>query len=618
MSKLNLFKSVSLAAIFTVGALSTTATFAYNGEPRVLPEQGVDVTNAVVKAHKDIYDGLLGDITSNNTLAVKPIVTLNPYGTAPLSAYVGFWNADTSHSFEVSVTSKNSTVPITLSHVYTPDTGANLLVVSGLEPDTLNTITVKERDENTPFSYTYVYYLQTEPLAPTDAEMIDGEYVISGTPIFDVKYSDSDFSKRSDGIYMTSYFGRGHYGLDNNGDVRWALTNDVIPSFNFNTVGDGHYVSNGSTVVDNVTRPATNKTIYEWDIMGRVYSVTNMQYEAHHTTVLVDGNSSQLLLASEKSDYNDGAELTREDGVSIIDRATGTEINYYDFSKLLDINRAPTIINGDGDNRNDWAHLNAAYNDATQELIIASLRNQNVFVGITPLDNADATISFIAGSHHEWSTELEQYLLTPVDADGKVLYNPEDTADIDKADKEFWTWGQHGVTPLPSSVKGIVRVAMFDDGNYRSYDPDLQLVAADNWGCYVEYTIDLSKMTITKDAEWGKELGGIFYSSYVGNVFRDPVNGNMLINSGGAMVDGNGIPTELDSGTGPLDLDVDPYTSESRPIFVEVQQNEDGSYTKLFELVATSGRVKTPDDGEGNTWRIDMSNFFVIKKDLYE
>ncbi|MBL4815125.1 MAG: aryl-sulfate sulfotransferase, partial [Shewanella sp.] len=125
-------------------------------------------------------------------------------------------------------------------------------------------------------------------------------------------------------------------------------------------------------------------------------------------------------------------------------------------------------------------------------------------------------------------------------------------------------------------------------------------------------------MTITKDAEWGKELGGIFYSSYVGNVFRDPVNGNMLINSGGAMVDGNGIPTELDSGTGPLDLDVDPYTSESRPIFVEVQQNEDGSYTKLFELVATSGRVKTPDDGEGNTWRIDMSNFFVIKKDLYE
>ena len=264
--------------------------------------------------------------------------------------------------------------------------------------------------------------------------MVDGEYVISGTPIFDVKYSDSDFSKRSDGIYMTSYYGRGHYGLDNNGDVRWALTNDVIPSFNFNLVGDDRYVSNGSTVVDNVTvsSPATNKTIYEWDIMGRVYSVTNMQYEAHHTTILVDGDSSQLLLPSEKSDYNDGSELTREDGVSIIGRATGSEVNYYDFSKLLDINRASTIINGD--NRNDWTHLNAAYNDATQDLIIASLRNQNVFVGITPQDNADATISFIAGS-----PELEQYLLTPVNADGKALYNPEDTADIDKADKEFWT-----------------------------------------------------------------------------------------------------------------------------------------------------------------------------------
>ena len=607
-----------MAAIFTVTTLSTTVTLAYNGEPRVLPDQGIDDNNAVVTSHTEIYNGLLGELARINQPGQTAITTLNPYGTAPLSAYYGFWNDGLINSIEISVTSKNLGAPITLSYIYTTVDGANLVPVSGLEPDTLNTIIVGVTDADT--TQTFTFDLKTEPLPPTDAEMVDGEYVISGTPIFDVKHSDPDFSKRSDGIYMTSYYGRGHYGLDNNGDVRWALTNDVIPSFNFNLVGDGRYVSNGSTVVDNVTvsSPATNKTIYEWDIMGRVYSVTNMQYEAHHTTILVDGDSSQLLLPSEKSDYNDGAELTREDGVSIIDRATGTEVNYYDFSKLLDINRAPTIINGDGDNRNDWAHLNAAYNDATQDLIIASLRNQNVFVGITPQDNADAAISFIAGSHHEWSAELEQYLLTPVDSDGKALYNLEDAADIDKADKEFWTWGQHGVTPLPSSVKGIVKVAMFDDGNYRSYDPDLQLVAADNWGRYVEYTIDLSKMTIKKEAEWGKELGGIFYSSYVGNVFKDPINGNMLINSGGAMVDGNGIPTELDSGTGPLDPDVDPYTSESRPIFVEVQQNEDGSYTKLFELVATSGRVKTPDDGDGNTWRIDMSNFFVIKKGLYE
>ncbi|VEA40139.1 arylsulfatase [Salmonella enterica subsp. enterica] len=57
--------------------------------PREPINQKIDTNNALVLNHNAIYEQRLAEITQSNTCD-KAIVTVNPYGTAPLSLYLGF------------------------------------------------------------------------------------------------------------------------------------------------------------------------------------------------------------------------------------------------------------------------------------------------------------------------------------------------------------------------------------------------------------------------------------------------------------------------------------------------------------------------------------------------
>lgn len=625
--KRSVLKSTGLATLFVASCLASAVSTAYNGEPRVSITQGIDATNAIVLANDATFLNLERNLDPVNQ-PTNPLVTLNPFGTAPLSAYYGFWNSNLVDKVEISVTSKNSQNPVKLGYTFIPSAGPNLAPVSGLEADTENIVNVIITWLNGTVEG-YSFEIKTAPLPVTDADTVDGKYVVNGTPVFTTKYSDSDFSKRSEGIYFTSFFGRGHYGLDNNGDLRWFLTRDVIPSFNFAVLPNGRYISDGNIYAENsATTPDDYKVMYEWDIMGRVYTVYDIDYKAHHSSTLVSGDNNKLIYASEDSQPGDGSEVTREDGVSIIDLKTGEEVNYYDMSLVLDPNREHPLTNSDGDPRNDWAHLNKTYFDNDSGLIISSVRHQNVVFGIKPNDltNTDPDIKFIAGSHFNWGQKWQAYLLQPVDSSGNNIYDLSTSEGQKLADKEFWTWGQHGVQGLPTTDSNIINYAVFDNGNYRSYG-ELQygedgnsemLVPADNWSSYVEYSVNISNMTIQKITEYGKEeFGAYYYSSLVGNVEKDQDNGNLLINFGGAILDENGLPTTIGVNSDINDPNAGSY-AKGHPSIVEVKQEADGSYTKLFELEVTSGRAKSPEDGANGAYRYDLTQFFVIKKPLYE
>lgn len=58
--------------------------------PRESINQKIDTNNALVLNHNAIYEQRLAEITQSNTCD-KAIVTVNPYGTAPLSLYLGIW-----------------------------------------------------------------------------------------------------------------------------------------------------------------------------------------------------------------------------------------------------------------------------------------------------------------------------------------------------------------------------------------------------------------------------------------------------------------------------------------------------------------------------------------------
>ena len=59
--------------------------------PRPAINQGIESDNEMVLSHSVIYQNCLAQISDVNTLD-NVLMTLNPYGTAPLSAYAGVWS----------------------------------------------------------------------------------------------------------------------------------------------------------------------------------------------------------------------------------------------------------------------------------------------------------------------------------------------------------------------------------------------------------------------------------------------------------------------------------------------------------------------------------------------
>ncbi|EHN2898415.1 TPA: arylsulfatase [Salmonella enterica subsp. enterica serovar Wien] len=56
--------------------------------PRAPMNQKIDTDNAMVQNHNAIYQQLLDQIREDNTYT-HAVITLNPYGIAPLSLYPG-------------------------------------------------------------------------------------------------------------------------------------------------------------------------------------------------------------------------------------------------------------------------------------------------------------------------------------------------------------------------------------------------------------------------------------------------------------------------------------------------------------------------------------------------
>jgi hypothetical protein len=107
--------------------------------PRPAINQGIDPENNIVTSHTETYSNLLSQIDSSIS-QLNPIVALDPYGTAPLSLYIGLWS-QTEESVTINVVDENQLAPV-LQFTQPVTIGTNLIPVAGLLANTINLITL--------------------------------------------------------------------------------------------------------------------------------------------------------------------------------------------------------------------------------------------------------------------------------------------------------------------------------------------------------------------------------------------------------------------------------------------------------------------------------------------
>ncbi len=557
--------------------------------PRPAINQGVDRNNSMVMSHTAIYQDSLTQITEKNTLD-NAHITLNPYGTAPLSAYAGVWSSE-NREITLQIQDRAKTAVLT-EQVVRLSVGANLVPILGLVAGSENLIFFLSDGVEIA-----AYAITTQTLPATDSAD-----VTLGFPVISVTQPVTDATKMAPGYYFITHFDRYNYALDQNGIVRWYVTK-AFPSYNLVRIDNGHFLT---------TSEANNTylNMYEFDMMGRLYAFYVLDNQFHHS--IWQWDSSTIVAPSEYTAGRPDALHTNEDGVSVVDLTTGLEIAYYDMAQILDPQRESRpsgTAPGEDPTVKDWLHINQSYINETNHLLIASGRHQSAVFGI---DLETEALRFIMSTHEAWNEALQPYLLTPVDDDGAPLYDFSHPEDVDAANRDFWTWGQHNVTEIPNDEPGIVEFMVFDNGNFRSRDDNKSLLPPDNYSRIVHFIINLNTMTVMRPFEYGKEMGARGYSSCVSAKEILP-NGNIVVHFGDCTFDENGRAVSCQPGDSDL---IDPQEGSEVMGNLLLQEIEPATKSILFEAAISSGYYKSEATG-GEGYRYDITSFRVYKMALY-
>lgn len=596
---------------------------------RYLPNQKVDLDNEIVLQHTKYYNEYLNSITPYDRLA-NGVVSLNPFGTAPSSAFIGVYS-DAKESIVVTVSSSEHPSAEPISYGYELQKGANLIEVVGLVPDAKNEVALSTS------RYNFEYSITTSKLPATDADIPNtgGFEDTTGFPIITQTIKPEDTSKLADGVYFIHAFGRANVALDNNGNIRWYTSryddpnvgNIEMPSFSPVRLSNGHFIA-ASEYLSDLTNLDYMRLV-EFDMMGRYHKVIDIENRAHHAIQeLPDG---RIIYNSEYTSGREGEERkTVEDVIAVIDLDTGKEEAFYDLKNIIDFDRYPVPIeeNGagaDGEDVYDWVHSNDMYYDESEDLIVVSGRHQGVF----GIDAETSELKFILGSHQGWGEQYQKMLLTPVDDRGEPLYDLSNPEEVDTADKDFWNWGQHNVRSVVNSNKNIVEFTIFNNGAYKTRGtvggegtianyPNAVL-PSENWSELVHYKVDLSTMTVQRLNSYGKdEVGTRGYSPIVSTA-EILANNNMLVAFGSAHIDDTGVHLTTIPGESDVYDPMDQGASESGNTYelpVQginlVQEIDPETHSPLVEFEVASGEFKIVDIG-----RYDLTLFRNYKMDLY-
>lgn len=422
-----------------------------------------------VTKQKEAEESFMEKFSQGNYTLENPLIIKNPYLLNPLSALVLF-KTDVSVTATVSVKGKEDAG--TIEKTFAANT-VHVLPILGLYGDYDNVVEISLSSKAS-----HTITITTDPL-PENLDLVRN---ISTTP----EYLGDNM------MFITPTATSLPLAVDYLGDCRWFLTKN----FTFNLMR----AENGNLIIgsDRLMHPKYHMSgVSEMDMLGKIYTEYMIDGCYHHDQIeLEDGNL--IVLAQ------DFHSETIEDQAVLIDRKTGAELKRWDFKDVIpqDVGQAGHWY------EKDWFHNNAVWYDKKTHSLSFSGRHQDAIIN---LDFETGALNWILGDPENWPQELvDKYFFTPV-GDG----------DFD------WQYEQHACLITPNGD-----VMCFDNGNYRSKDPEKRILNKDNFSRGVRYKINTDEMTIEQVWQFGKELGADFFSPYISNV-EYYSEGHYMVHSGG-------------------------------------------------------------------------------------
>ena len=463
----------------------------------------------IISCHKDKISNFDKDTNLNIVSAFKiPLgsIVLNPTGYAPLAALVTFTSSNSGHT-EIIVKGKHGTAS-DIKQSFTDNGTSHSIPILGLYANYQNTVEIYVVGSDSTASKSTIS-ITTGPLPVNVPNYIHTDTV--------------NMAKMEPGLNLVSSFA-GYptppstpYIIDDFGDIRWILdfTNHPVLKNLYYEDGIARLQNGNYYFGDDATT-----AIYEVDVFGKVVQKWGLGAYRFHHNVTEKPNGNFLVTVTYPASTNASGDPTMYDYILEIDRATGNFVNVWDLKQSLDDTRLVLP----GATSLDWIHCNAVIYDPSDNTIIVSGRVQ----GVVKLTYSNQ-VKWIMAPHLGWEKngmgqDLNQYLLTPLDASGNAIIDTTITQGYVNSPTFEWNWYQHSTILIPNGD-----LMIFDNGTSRNFStsPTQSLYSR-----AVEFKIDTVKKTVQQIWEYGKERGLATWSSVISSVQYLPGTNHVLFSPG--------------------------------------------------------------------------------------
>lgn len=487
-------------------------------------------TKSLVERQNEAEKAMLEEFKNGEYTLTNPLVKLNPYFVNPLAAVILF---RTEEEVAVTVRVLGKEAEGTMEHTF-PRAKEHVLPVLGLYGDYENTVEIELYR-----GAKHTVKIQTEPLYEKIAKLV---------------HMDTTFEYlRNDLIIVSPAEIAMATGFDYAGEVRWHL--------NIPCVFDLKRVKNGNILISTerlLKLEYYMSGVYEMTMVGKIVKEYSLPGGSHHDQFeMKDGN---LLVLS-----CDLASDTVEDKCVLVDRNTGEILKTWDYQDFLN----PEKVGRSGSwTSRDWFHNNAVWYDEKTNSLTLSGRHIDAMCNI---DYDSGKLNWIIGDPENWDEEYQKYFFKPV------------------GDGEFdWQYEQHANVITPNGD-----VMCFDNGHWRSKNPEKYLKNKDNFSRGVRYKINTDDMTIQQVWQYGKERGEEFFSMYICNVeyYKE---GHYMIHSGGIQYDGD-------------------HASED---FILLMQDNPNTKARSITVEVLDDKVMLELEVEGNFYRAEKLSLYHDQDNL--
>jgi arylsulfate sulfotransferase len=434
--------------------------------PPVPPTADIGPILDRIERQKGIDARLAAELEGGTHPWTAPLVILDPYGAAPLSALLLF-STETPSRISLRVPGKAGRVPF--AHAFGGYRTRHLLPVYGLVPDATNEVEVRATAEGGGSSVRVVP-IRTEALpASLEAFRIDV-----------LKYSPGELQP---GVTILSD-GVPKVGFDETGAVRFVLDLPALPPSQY-SFGGRMILATGSTHFGDVV-------FYEADCLGRIYGAASAPFGVHHD---IEPMGGERFLVAGSADRPSVEDLIYE-----LDMGTGKAERVLDLAAILDPGR-PSPYRSDS----DWLHLNKVSWSARDGSVVVSGRNQSA---VAKLSCPEGRISWILGNHEDWLPGYAKYFLYP------------------EGEGFSWPVAQHFPVELPDQDGDphTLDLLLFDNHGILA---EASAASAEPYSRIVQYRIDERRRRVREVREFGESFGPELFADARGSAQPLP-NGGVL------------------------------------------------------------------------------------------